>query len=40
MELVKEKYILVKKELKKYLKPKMEKYYQYYEKWKAINNLI
>ena len=37
MELIKEKYILIKKEIKKYLKPNIENYKQYYEELKAKN---
>ena len=38
MELVKEKYIMIEKELKKCLKPNMENYKEYYEEWKAKNS--
>ena len=37
MELVKEKYILIKKEIEEYLKPNQENYKKYYEEWKAKN---
>ena len=37
MEIVKEKYKFIKKEIKKYLNFNQESYYQYYEEWKKKN---
>ena len=37
MEIVKEKYKYIKKEIKKYLIYNHESYYQYYEEWKKKN---
>ena len=37
MEILKEKYKYIKKEIKKYLNCNHENYYQYYEEWKKSN---
>ena len=40
LKLVKEKYILIQKEIKNYLNPNQEKYQLYYDEWKKKNEKI